>query len=634
MQTFCTDGGHLTCADGSHLDDAAGRHAFLAEQDFKFLGSAWTNAEMLPKPLYPAGGMVVFQTVERGATVLSDGYDIKRRPLGFGTYGEVNIATHRATGAKRAVKNVCKARLNQSVDNVGAWVRHEAEVLRLLDHPNIVRIHETFDDPANMCLVMELCEGGTLTNHVAQCEGCRIDEAFGAKVFMQIVAAVRHIHTRGFVHRDLKMDNVIFAHPITADTMDQPELLCVKITDFGLACRPGLTAGAHLKDMVGTPDYMAPEVKVYKVSVPFADRSDMWSLGVMLNRMLTGKLPPPPGNELEHSLPPFARDLLEQLLNPEPESRPSAATVLRHAWLANHKTGSAIWAGMPVLSLAIRAFAAAPRFRRLALVAVARETCESDLGCLRQLFEDIEFDVDGAMHRHGFEKAVQIQGQAASAVLTDLVRHFEAVDVDGSGTIDWTEFVAVVLGAAAASDGILETVVGVDKDNPKVGDVRAGDGFLPRVRHDACVRAFSLLSQGGGFLTTATLGQLFAPSELRRWLAKAGATSRLGSHREPGGPVHAATTPPERASVTRGLSMPSLGDRPSANKSSGKSTGGGRTRSANGTTGGGTSTIDSLDAMVREYEQGGSIKFKTFLAILKGANATGHAESDTSMPAT
>merc|ERR1719362_2221131 len=102
-----------------------------------------------------------------------------------------------------------------------------------------------------------------------------------------------------------------------------------------------------------------------------------------------------------------------------------------------------------------------------------------------------------------------------------------------------------MLGAAASSDGILETTVGAPDGNPKYGEVNTGDNFLPRATHDACVRAFSLLSQGGGFLTTATLGQLFAPSELRRWLAKAGATSRLGSHREPGGPVHAATTPPE-----------------------------------------------------------------------------------------
>jgi len=629
MQTFCVDGSHL---------DMAGHPAYLAEQDFKFLGTAWTNAEMLPKPLYPSGGMVVFQTVEDGATVLSDSYDVKIRPLGWGTFGEVNIATHRATGAKRAVKNVCKARLNETVNNVGAWVRQEAEVLRLLDHPNIVRIHETFDDPVKMCLVMELCEGGNLTDYVAQREGLRMDEATSAKVFMQIVAAVRHIHARGFVHRDLKLDNVILAQRITADCIDQAELLCVKITDFGLACRPGLTAGAHLKDMVGTPDYMAPEAKVRKVSVPFADRSDMWSLGVMLNRMLTGNLPPPLGDELEPSLPPFARDLLEQLLNPEPECRPSAATVLRHAWLDVHKMGSAIWAGVPVLSLAIRAFAATPRLRRLALVAVARETSASDLGCLRQLFEDIEFDVDGAMHRPGFERATQVQGQAASAVLTDLVRHFEAVDVDGSGTIDWTELVAVALGAAAASDGISESGTGAAKEyNPHDrGEVRAGDNFLPRVTHDACLRAFSLLSQGGGFLTATTLGQLFVPSELRRWLAR----GKLGGHSESGvgGAIHAAAIPPERGSALRGLSMPSIGERPSAHKifpfpPRTHSIGSGRTRGSNGASGSGTSTVDSLDAMVKEYDQAGSIKFKTFLAILKGAKATGHAESDASLSA-
>jgi len=226
-------------------------------------------------------------------------------------------------------------------------------------------------------------------------------------------------------------------------------------------------------------------------------------------------------------------------------------------------------------------------------------------------------------------------------VLTDLVRHFEAMDVDGSGTVDWTELVAVALGAAAASDGISRSFVGTAKDNPNDrGAVRAGNGFLPRVTHDACLRAFSLLSQGGGILTAATLGQLFAPSELRRWLARECAASRLGGHSESGvsGAVHAAAIPPERGSAVRGLSMPSLGQRPSANKRSATpprthSTGGGRTRGGYGASGGGTATLDSLDAMVKEYDQGGYIKFKTFLAILKGAQATGSAESDARLSA-
>lgn len=180
--------------------------------------------------------------------------------LGAGITGSVKTVTHRKTGEIYAMKSINLARINKAQLKE---LRNEIRILRQLDHPNIVRLYETFEDKKAIYLIMELCTGGEVT-----VKGLTRESQVVA-VLAQLLAAIRYCHERGVVHRDLKLENIIFAD-------DDPKSFDIKLIDFGLSATfSGLTSGGgsssarqrkleQAKRMFlttcGTAYYMAPEV--------------------------------------------------------------------------------------------------------------------------------------------------------------------------------------------------------------------------------------------------------------------------------------------------------------------------------------------------------------------------------------
>jgi len=533
--------------------------------DYSFLGSAWTDATVLPKRLFPPGSLVVVHCMEfKGVeeTALSKAYEVRPRPLGWGTFGEVVVARHRRTGTKRAIKSISKARMGNKVMNAREYVKREAEFLRQLDHPNVVRLYEVFEDNSNLYLVMELCEGGNLSDRL-RADMRFLDEVEGAGVLVQVLSAVRHMHARGFVHRDLKMENLVIASAMERPWVEAP---LVKLTDFGLAMKQKLTGSLRSSEVAGTREYMAPEVVAGRVAIPFADRTDMWSLGILLHKMLTGKCPPTKPAEISLEASYWTHDLLKALLRAEPESRPSAAVAARHSFFdLVHAAGRQhLLEAVQPLHSALRAFADAPRLRRLGLVAAARAADDLQLRKARQLFEAMEMECEGILSRQAMEGVLQVNCQPMAPMIRSLLRMFEFIDADGSGSIGWTEFSAVVLGLANAPPG---EAGGADVDRGKQ-DIA-----------DACRLAFELLSQGGGLISGLTLGQLITRADPKR-------PAPRGSQGQAAGGKHGRQ---QRFTVE-----PILEDR----------------------------FITDLDSMVREIDPSGAVKFKTFLELLLGPGAS------------
>eukprot|EP00386_Alphamonas_edax_P005724 GDKI01018666.1.p1 GENE.GDKI01018666.1~~GDKI01018666.1.p1 ORF type:complete len:189 (-),score=62.78 GDKI01018666.1:87-653(-) len=168
---------------------------------------------------------------------LSKFYDLETKKLGQGTYGSVAKGVNKSTGAVRAIKTISKSQ----VKNIERF-RQEIAIMKGLDHPNIVKLYETFEDQKNIYLVLELCTGGELFDRII--DAGYFTEKDAAVLMKQILAAVFYLHQHKIAHRDLKPENFLFL----SKQQDAP----LKIIDFGLAAR--YTEGQVLTTKAGTTD--------------------------------------------------------------------------------------------------------------------------------------------------------------------------------------------------------------------------------------------------------------------------------------------------------------------------------------------------------------------------------------------
>jgi len=261
------------------------------------------------------------------------------RCIGKGNFSEVHIGVHRDSGDRVAVKVVDTLKTEQfskKSKSVTLNIDSEMQVLRSLDHPNIIRFYGMYRSPTSVHLILEFADGGDLLNRILE-QGC-YNEKEGRIVFSQICAGVAYLHSRDICHRDLKPDNVL----LTADGV-------AKISDFGLA-RHASQSENNFRTYCGTPHYFAPEMfKLQKQQVDgYGKAVDVWSLGVILYIIVSGK--PPFDDEnlgeqvvngiFEFDGPEFesvtesAKDLISRLMTVDPKLRLTAQEALNHPWLA------------------------------------------------------------------------------------------------------------------------------------------------------------------------------------------------------------------------------------------------------------------------------------------------------------
>lgn len=206
--------------------------------------------------------------VRKNTNRVRDEYKIWADHLGKGAFGEVRKALHLESGVYRAIKIIYKA---QASAEEQAKILNEIEILRQLDHPNIVRIYEYFEDNKFIYIVMELIGGGELFDKIQAAH--HFSERKAAEYFIQLLGGVNYLHKHNIVHRDLKPENILF----------DGELL--KIVDFGTSKM--YDTAKKMKKCHGTPYYIAPEV----LNGSYTEKCDVWSLGVILYILLSGYPP-------------------------------------------------------------------------------------------------------------------------------------------------------------------------------------------------------------------------------------------------------------------------------------------------------------------------------------------------------
>jgi serine/threonine protein kinase/uncharacterized coiled-coil DUF342 family protein len=256
--------------------------------------------------------------------------------LGSGAFGKVHKVRHKITKAVYALKQISKSQLKSQ--KMVPQIKNEIKIMYSLDQPNIIKLFSHFEENDYIYLIIEFAEGGQLWDKLVR-KG-RFDEKTVQQFMREMIAALEYCHSRSppIIHRDIKPENIL---------LDKEGH--IKLADFGWS--NFFNPGAQRKTYCGTLDYLAPEM----IQESGHDtKVDIWSLGVLIFELLTGKAPfTPPSNikdakqmqsileenilnvriDYPKDFPPLAKDLVSKLLKKNPQTRISNKDMKDHAWL-------------------------------------------------------------------------------------------------------------------------------------------------------------------------------------------------------------------------------------------------------------------------------------------------------------
>ncbi|XP_077639033.1 serine/threonine-protein kinase Nek1 isoform X11 [Lonchura striata] len=255
---------------------------------------------------------------------------IKVRKIGEGSFGKAILVKAKENGQQYVIKEINISKMSNKEREES---RREVAVLANMKHPNIVLYRESFEENGCLYIVMDYCEGGDLFKKINAQKGILFSEDQILDWFVQICLALKHIHDRKILHRDIKSQNIFLTKDGT-----------IQLGDFGIARVLNSTAELA-RTCIGTPYYLSPEICQNK---PYNNKSDIWALGCVLYEMCTLKHAFEAGNMknlvlkiISGPFPPVSmhysydlRNLLSQLFKRNPRNRPSVNSILEKNFIA------------------------------------------------------------------------------------------------------------------------------------------------------------------------------------------------------------------------------------------------------------------------------------------------------------
>ena len=365
-----------------------------------------------------------------------DEYELKEK-LGEGGYGSVYKVLQRKTNYLRAVKAIKKKNVDKNE------FMNEIEVLKTVDHPNIIKLFDCYYDRNFYYMVVEYCSGGDLFDYI-QKEKC-FTEKKARIIFKQLLSAINHLHKKNIVHRDLKPENIVFIKTKNND-------IFIKLIDFGASIT---FKGKNLSQELGTIYYIAPEVFMNN----YNEKADIWSCGIILYTMLCGH-PPFCGkkeNEIKakilHTKLTFpskdfrkvsseAINYLKLLLTYELDKRPSAEEALENNWLINESEYGNIELNNEIISNLSR-FRTTLGLQKVTISFLTNQiSINEEIKALKEEFDKFDVNKDGEISKDELIKCLEVNYPYQEAV-QKANQIFNEIDFNNDGSINFSEFLTV-----------------------------------------------------------------------------------------------------------------------------------------------------------------------------------------------
>ncbi|CAI2359896.1 unnamed protein product [Moneuplotes crassus] len=375
---------------------------------------------------------------EKGSN-LEDNYEFCGK-LGKGTYGEVLKLRHIITGEYRACKSFIKA--NYKSEKI-SLLYNEVRILKMMDHPNIVKVYDYYEDSDRFHIVMEYCEGGELFEYFSKSGAFTEDMA--SHIMKQILSAIAYLHSQNIIHSDLKAENIMFYYKNDDD-------LHVKLIDFGMA-----TKYEEKKSRIcGTPYYIAPEV----LKNFYDSKADIWSLGVLIYILLVG-IPPFKAASLKEvfkkilqgkvdfnnktcqSLSEDSIEFIKQLLTYDPAERPSAAECLKLPWIKNQSQERKEKSKISTLVIKnLKKFTSERKLEIAVISYIANFVASSQNNqVMRDTFQMLDKDNDGVLSKQELINGLTKVFGKQAFLHEEIDQLLDNIDLNGNGVIDYSEFV-------------------------------------------------------------------------------------------------------------------------------------------------------------------------------------------------
>ena len=382
-----------------------------------------------------------------------DNYKIINK-LGKGSFGSVYKVKNKITGEIRAMKIIKNTSINDSDGTANQKFLKEIQVLKELEHPNIIKIFEYYIDNKYHYIITELLTGGELYEAILKFQ--KFNEKNAAKIMKQILSALNYLHSKGIVHRDIKPENILVQND-NKNNKNYLDEIHIKLIDFGAS--NFFKENEILTLKVGSPYYIAPEV----LNKSYNEKCDIWSAGVVLYVMLTGNFPfvgktsqklfeniksgkyKTTGKEWE-AISPQAKDLIKKMLELNTNKRISASECLKSPFISCISTQEKVPDLLPNVLSNIYKLNAREKIQQATIALIVHNIQQNDqIERLKGIFELLDLNKDGQLTYAEIKEAFR-QIFPDNYITEEKMKFIlDRIDDNKDGVISYEEFLRVTI---------------------------------------------------------------------------------------------------------------------------------------------------------------------------------------------